>query len=57
MELKVKRKFLTTSKVKKKSKSFLSHFEKIIENYDKKYIFGNHEALKIYGAPKLYTVM
>ena len=31
--------------------------EKINENYDKKYFFGYHDALKIYGAPKLCTVM
>ena len=29
--------------------------EKIKEKYGKKYFFGNHDALKIYGAPKLCT--
>jgi len=31
--------------------------EKINKNYDRKYFFGNHDALKIYGAPNLCTVM
>ena len=31
--------------------------EKINKNYDKKLIFGYCDALKIYGAPKLCTVM
>ena len=31
--------------------------EKINKNYDRKYFFGYHDALKIYGAPKLSTVM
>ena len=30
--------------------------EKINENYDKKWIFGYHDALKIYGAPHFCTV-
>ena len=42
MELKVKGKFVTSSKL-----------EKINENYDKNKFFGYHDALKIYGAPKL----
>ncbi len=42
MELKVKGKFVTSSKVK------------IFQN-SQKYIFGYHDALKIYGAPKLCT--
>ena len=29
--------------------------EKINRNYDRKYFFGYHDALKIYGAPKLCT--
>ena len=29
--------------------------EKINKNYDKKYFFGYHDALKIYEAPKLRT--
>ena len=57
MELKVKRKFETTSKVKKIQNPSCPILEKINENYDKKYFFGYHEALKIYGAPKLCTVM
>jgi hypothetical protein len=40
MELKVKGKFVTSSKVK------------IFQN-SQKYIFGYHDALKIYGSPKL----
>jgi hypothetical protein len=28
---------------------------KINKNYDKKSFFGYHDALKIYGAPKLFT--
>ena len=31
--------------------------EKINKNYGSKYLFGYHDALKIYGAPKLCTVM
>ena len=31
--------------------------EKMNENYDKKKIFGYHDALKIYGASKLCTFM
>ena len=31
--------------------------EKINENYDKKLILGYHDPLKMYGAPKLCTVM
>jgi hypothetical protein len=57
MELKVKGKFVTTSKVKFFQNPSCPILEKINENYDKKYFFGCHEALKIYGAPKLCTVM
>jgi hypothetical protein len=56
MELKVKGKFVTTSKVKIFQKLSCPILEKINENYDKKYFFGYHGALKIYGAPKLCTV-
>ena len=31
--------------------------EKINRNYDRKYFFGYHDVLKIYGAPKLCSVM
>ena len=31
--------------------------EKINKNYDRKYFFGYHDALKIYGAPKLYVLL
>ena len=31
--------------------------EKINKNYDRKTLFGYHDASKIYGAPKLCTVM
>ena len=56
MELKAKGKFETTlsEKVKIFQKSFCPMLEKINENYDKRYIFGYHDALKIYGVPKLY---
>ena len=55
MELKVKGKFVTTSKMKFFQKPSCPILEKINENYDKKQFFGYHEALKIYGAPKLCT--
>jgi hypothetical protein len=29
----------------------------INEKYDKKYLLGSYDALKIYGAPKFCTVM
>jgi hypothetical protein len=57
MELKVKGKFVTTSKVKNFQNPSCPILEKINENYDKKYFFDYHEALKIYGAPKLCTAM
>ena len=57
MELKVKEKFVTPSKVKTFQNPSCHILEKINENYDKKLIFGYHDALKIYGAPKLCTVM
>jgi hypothetical protein len=53
----VKGKFVTSSKVKNFQNPSCHILEKINENYDKKYIFGYHDALKIYGAPKLCTVM
>ena len=39
------------------SKSFLSHIGKNKIKFKKIIFFGYHEALKIYGAPKLCTVM
>ena len=39
------------------SKSFLSHIGKNKIKFYKKQFFGYHEALKIYGAPKLCSVM
>ena len=36
---------------------FTCILEKINKNYDRKKLFEYHEALKIYGAPKLCTVM
>ena len=39
------------------SKSFLSHIGKKWNKILEKKIFGYHEALKIYGAPKLCTVI
>ena len=57
MELKVKGKFVTSAKVKIFQNPSRHILGKINENYDKKSIFGYHDALKIYGAPKLCTVM
>jgi hypothetical protein len=57
MELKVKGKFVSTSKVKIFHNPSCPILEKINENYDKKYLFEYHDALKIYGALKLCTVM
>ena len=37
--------------------SFHLHIGKINKNYDRKYFFGYHDALKIYRAPKLCSVM
>jgi hypothetical protein len=34
----------------------IGKLEKINETYDKKNVFGYHDALKIYGVPKLCTV-
>jgi hypothetical protein len=56
MELKVKGKFVTSSKVKICQNPSCYILKKINENYNKKF-FGYHDALKIYGAPKLCTVM
>ena len=57
MELKVKGKFVTSSKVKNFQNPSCHILEKINENYDKKLIFGYHDALKIYEAPKSCTVI
>jgi hypothetical protein len=57
MELKVKGKFVTSTKVKNFQNPSCHILEKINENYDKKSFFGYHDALKIYGAPKLRTFM
>ena len=57
MELKLKGKFVTPSKVKKFQNPSCPILEKMNENHDKKLFFGYHEELKIYGAPKLFTVM
>ena len=57
MELKVKGKFVATSKGKNFQNPSCPILKKINENYDKKYFFGYQEALKIYGAPTLCTVM
>jgi hypothetical protein len=45
------------SKVKKILNPSSPILEKINENYDKNSFFGYHDALKIYGAPKLCTVI
>ena len=57
MELKLKGKFVTTSRVKNFQKLSCPILEKMNENHDKKLFFGYHEELKIYGAPKLFTDM
>ena len=57
MELKVKGKFVTTTEVNIFQNPSCSILEKINENYDKKYFFGYHEPLMIYGAPNLCTAM
>ena len=57
MELKVKGKFVTSIEVKNFQNSSCHIMEKINENYDKKLILGYHDPLKMYGAPKLCTVM
>ena len=57
MELKVTGKFVTSSKMKIFQNPSCHILGKIDENYDEKLIFGYHDASKIYGAPKLCTVM
>ena len=57
MEPKVKGKSVTSSKVKIFQNPFCFKLEIINKNYHKKYFFGYHDALKIYGATKLCTVM
>ena len=54
MELKVKGKFVTSSKVKIFQNPSCQILEKMDENYEKKKI-GYHDALKIDGAPNLCT--
>ena len=49
--------FLKLSKSGNNLNSFQIHIGTIDKNYDRKYFFGYHDALKIYGAPKLCTVM
>jgi hypothetical protein len=44
MELKIKGKFVTSSKVKNNQNPSCHIFEKINENYDRKEIFGNQDA-------------
>ena len=56
-ELKVKGKFVTSSEVKIFQNPSCHIVKKINENYDKRYIFGYHDALKIYGVPNLCSVM
>ena len=46
MELKVKGKFVTSSKVKDFQNPSCHILEKMNKSYDKKYIFGYHDALK-----------
>ena len=57
MELKVKGKFETSAKVRIFQNPSCYILEKLNKSYDEKQIFGYHDALKIYGAPRLCTVM
>ena len=57
MELKVNGNFVTSSKVKICQNPFCDILEIIDRNYHKKYFFGYHDALKIYGAPNLCNNM
>ena len=57
MDLKVKGKFVTSTKMKFFQNPSCYILEKINENYNKKIIFGYHDALKIVGAPKLWNVI
>ena len=57
MELKVKGKSVTSSTGKIFQNPVCFELEMINKNYPKKYFFGYHDALEIYGAPKLCTVM
>ena len=57
MEVKVNGKLVTSSKVKICQNPFCHILETINRNYHKKYVFGYHDELKIYGAPKICTVM
>jgi hypothetical protein len=53
MELKVKGKFVTSSKVKNLQNPSCPILEKINENYDKK-IFGYRDALELWGTKVMY---
>ena len=55
MELKVKGKFVTSSKMINFQNPSCHILNKINETYDKKNV-GYHDGLKIYGAPNLCTV-
>jgi hypothetical protein len=57
LELKVKGKIVTSSKVKNFQNPSHHILEKTNKNYDKKQIFGYHDELMIFGAPKLCTFM
>ena len=50
-------KYQKLSKVEIIKIPFCYILQKINENYDRKHFFGYHNSLKIYGAPKLCTVM
>ena len=55
MELKIKGKIVTSLKVKISKNPSHHILKKTNKNYDKRQIFGYHDASKIYGAPKLCT--
>ena len=58
MELKVKEKFVTSSKVKNFQNPYCHLLEKINENYDEQNFFDYHQdAFKNFGTPKLCTIM
>ena len=57
MEPKVKGKFETSTKVRAFQNPPCYILEKLNKSYDKKQIFGYHDALKICGAPKLCSKM
>jgi hypothetical protein len=49
--------FFKLSKSLNNLNPFHLHIGKKNKNYDRKWFFGHHDALKIYGAPKLCTFL